>query len=134
MRISDWSSDVCSSDLDPAFRMVGARGGASGNHTIEVSIEGDAKPVLPDRLHQAVRGTKGIEREDRPLAWLDPEHFRVVAPVGHGEHALAIGQPQGFDGNRGGAGCMHRIAPIAGPGASIGGKTTRKGAGGERMG
>src|SRR3546814_2997140 len=29
MRISDWSSDVCSSDLDPAHRRGGGRGGAA---------------------------------------------------------------------------------------------------------
>src|SRR3546814_12583673 len=28
MRISDWSSDVCSSDLDPSERVVGTVGGA----------------------------------------------------------------------------------------------------------
>src|SRR3546814_19134736 len=57
MRISDWSSDVCSSDLDPAVR---GRLGSVGRPvpSIELEIRGDDGHVVgPDEIGEVyVRG------------------------------------------------------------------------------
>src|SRR3546814_7002445 len=83
MRISDWSSDVCSSDLDDAVRC-----GDLGEH---VGI-GDVPPLLPERVAQrqadplahgarvAVR--RGCQRESRQRRAREP--LRVEAGEGIG--------------------------------------------------
>src|SRR3546814_1032433 len=77
MRISDWSSDVCSSDL------VRDRFGAQGKGIGEGGVGGDAEPIRRDRLAQRSGYAEPIERQDRPLARLDPENAARIAAVGH---------------------------------------------------
>src|SRR3546814_19762759 len=56
MRISDWSSDVCSSDLYPVCRHVGKCGGCQLQHV--------AEPALADFVRDRVVG--GLEGQEVP--------------------------------------------------------------------
>src|SRR3546814_10181023 len=56
MRISDWSSDVCSSDLRTRRRRAGTIAKERGRHLAAI-----------DR-HQVEFGTKAAHRDQRPLA------------------------------------------------------------------
>src|SRR3546814_14342855 len=68
MRISDWSSDVCSSDLVLLRRILGELDGAVGapveplrvlldpgmvGRALDGDVEGDLQPVLGGRVRQA---------------------------------------------------------------------------------
>src|SRR3546814_3283382 len=58
MRISDWSSDVCSSDLALSERPVSADAVAFG----EVSLSGEVRPVAHGALRLKEAGKLGFER------------------------------------------------------------------------
>src|SRR3546814_13133661 len=66
MRISDWSSDVCSSDLLDAAPIPGARGAASSEDGAPANPKegGDGKDELPAELKQSadkvIAAVKGI--------------------------------------------------------------------------
>src|SRR3546814_18332558 len=65
MRISDWSSDVCSSDLQRAMTQVQAVEGADADHTA-VGAQGPAFDVAEQLVHRfSVIGMPG-----RRAAWL----------------------------------------------------------------
>src|SRR3546814_1300363 len=131
MRISDWSSDVCSSDLLPAHHALAEKGaaereaveaadepiarpafarmceapvmqldehaldrgvdprigtvrdrfGAQGKDIGEGGVGGDAEPTRRDRLAQRSGYAEPIERQDRPLARLDPEDRTTTRPT-----------------------------------------------------
>src|SRR3546814_17176117 len=71
MRISDWSSDVCSSDLDqPAIEL---------------------RPPVANEAHAGAvpRGALEVDRLDRPAAFRASELLRQVAPF-VGDEAVAI--------------------------------------------
>src|SRR3546814_1020974 len=55
MRISDWSSDVCSSDLD--------------DHRCDVCVIGGGYTGIATALHLAERGYKAIVLEARRIGW-----------------------------------------------------------------
>src|SRR3546814_15667622 len=86
MRISDWSSDVCSTDLDPARRLSPRAG-----HLHDTLAKADAAPlgVFLDRIDLAVvarhifRALAG-QRADKTGVVLE-----VVAPIVK-RHALAV--------------------------------------------
>src|SRR3546814_10410972 len=79
MRISDWSSDVCSSDLsNPTFRVT--TGAAS--YVLRRKPPG---PLLP--------GAHAIEREARVLASLATADFPVPHVHGLCDDAAVIGSP-----------------------------------------
>src|SRR3546814_16421515 len=65
MRISDWSSDVCSSDLefDPAERL---------------RLEARGRGFVGDELQQAAQRTRAIERALRAAQHLDPRDIETV--------------------------------------------------------
>src|SRR3546814_6914255 len=85
MRISDWSSDVCSSDLDTDPRQWDVVGGAA---TTDAWVAGDVHAIgervyynLTHRVYQAVQetGVGNITPPDRdPEYWLDAERQSVV--------------------------------------------------------
>lgn len=79
---------------DPAPAVVGAGRGTGGDNGPEGGVAGDTKPVLPDGFAQRARQMQPIERQNGTLARLHPEDIRVVACIGHREHAMAIGQKQ----------------------------------------
>src|SRR3546814_9924023 len=60
-RISDWSSDVCSSDLDFGVGAVGVVADADKHrrHDQEGHEHDDVVAVVPDRFHDAVAGAAG---------------------------------------------------------------------------
>src|SRR3546814_12697437 len=81
MRISDWSSDVCSSDLgglarqvvlDHAQPLLGVRGVVVGNHrreqagVVRVLAGADADPALPLRVGQVLVG-EGVELDRKSV-------------------------------------------------------------------
>src|SRR3546814_11902977 len=72
MRISDWSSDVCSSDLPGGVNGVGlvGRNGAAGRGKVGEAV-GEAQPVGKGPL---------LARLDRPLG--HPEQADVVVALG----------------------------------------------------
>src|SRR3546814_9420363 len=76
MRISDWSSDVCSSDLH-------------GGHDL---LERDAGHAFPDIGHQVARVVGDVQKVDpraETLAEIDGGNHRGIAtgsPVGDGEY------------------------------------------------
>src|SRR3546814_775900 len=48
MRISDWSSDVCSSDLNNRSRRWNRRGSPVGSHGIKIARPSELTPKLPN--------------------------------------------------------------------------------------
>src|SRR3546814_4284836 len=84
MRISDWSSDVCSSDLVLLRRILGELDGAVGapveplrvlldpgmvGRALDGEVEGDLQPVLGGRVRQAGEVVEVAElRMDRVVA------------------------------------------------------------------
>src|SRR3546814_20568466 len=70
MRISDWSSDVCSSDLGPGRDVVGTDVPVAGQshrawRASEVEVfDPDAADVVADGLDQVCQ-TRSVRREDR---------------------------------------------------------------------
>src|SRR5690606_29421213 len=63
---------------DPAFRVSRPRRCAAGNHAGEIGVAGYPKAILPHGLGQRARTAKAVERNDRPLARLDPVDLLVV--------------------------------------------------------
>src|SRR3546814_7083594 len=65
MRISDWSSDVCSSDLDFGFVIAGDEGGARADlHRAEIAgEEGERVGVGPGFRGNAAFGPVGAQRK-----------------------------------------------------------------------
>src|SRR3546814_18705985 len=100
MRISDWSSDVCSSDLLDAAPIPGARGAASSEDGAPATQKegGDGKDELPAELKQSadqvIAAVEGIT-DTAKLAELDAaEKGRArqsVAEVKRGEVSGAMG-------------------------------------------
>src|SRR3546814_11094826 len=62
MRISDWSSDVCSSDLAPGYRSARDDRGATNNN--------DGQPLQHDRINRT--GTATARGRVRQRAFHDP--------------------------------------------------------------
>ncbi|GGZ93039.1 hypothetical protein GCM10011617_11000 [Novosphingobium arvoryzae] len=79
---------------DPRIVRFASGGGASGHDLGKGGIAGHAEPAPAQRAGQRTRHVQAIERQDRALARFHPEHIRIVARVGHREHAAAIGQHQ----------------------------------------
>src|SRR3546814_17586581 len=83
MRISDWSSDVCSSDLDSAFIR-------RGSHRIgpkSIGFEHEKKPAIP--------------RGRRALIWLREQDLNL-RPSGYEPDELQIGR----------ASCRERVVSV----------------------
>src|SRR3546814_10441057 len=79
MRISDWSSDVCSSDLDEEFHQSLAE--AAGRPAAWRAVE-DAKPQM--------YRVRYLSMEDAtPLAVLVRQHAAIVAAVNDGDGTAA---------------------------------------------
>lgn len=101
---------------DPAFAAAAlARGGASLHDFGKSGVACHRKAAAPQCARQRPRQGEPIERQDRPFARFHPEHFGIVAVVGHRKDAVAIGQHQqaGFDDRRLGR-SMHK-ATLASP-------------------
>src|SRR3546814_6963952 len=85
MRISDWSSDVCSSDLSPARSGFQAE---ALETPFARRVDDIIKHVRGDALPQ--EGFGGAHRLD--LAMLRIEHFERAAPR---EFVIAVDRPEG---------------------------------------
>src|SRR3546814_18329215 len=73
MRISDWSSDVCSSDLWPLSSSVSAHISLPAKHQTETASSVIVQPLRRDRL-----------RIERPLAAPLPERQHVAGIIASG--------------------------------------------------
>src|SRR3546814_15440733 len=98
MRISDWSSDVCSSDLGDGDRLhrQGLALGASLGHREEGALEGEAAVAV-------ARGPLG--KQDKVIACLQPTGHLVAVPRGMpaappDEAGLLPAAPPGPEGTR----------------------------------
>ena len=80
--------------IDPRRRPVAGRLGAQRDHIRKDGVGRDAKTIADDRLFQAARQPKTVERQDRAQPGFDPMDRRVVRPVGHREQPLRIGAEQ----------------------------------------
>src|SRR5690606_742363 len=70
-------------------------------------VAGHSEPVLPDGFGERAGYLEAVERDDCPLAGLDPIELLIVATVGHREDAAAISHQQQVDRNRFGRGGVH---------------------------
>src|SRR3546814_3711439 len=89
MRISDWSSDVCSSDLLDEWRAAAARGHELGNHTLFHQCSGSGEDrdwVAPHRdldTTPAARMRDQVLLANAMLAAIDGRHERTfTVPCG----------------------------------------------------
>src|SRR3546814_3916442 len=71
--------------VDPRIGTVRDRFGAQGKDIGEGGVGGDAEPIRRDRLAQRSGYAEPIERQDRPLARLNPENAARIAAVGRSE-------------------------------------------------
>src|SRR3546814_9283691 len=72
MRISDWSSDVCSSDLKPDLADTERRGdlldeAAKGGGIERPYLDGDAGPGKARHAHQPRLGRPGVRQHEQPV-------------------------------------------------------------------
>ena len=82
---------------DPGFAVIAAPGAsASLHHLGESLVAGHLKAATPQGFCQRARQVKMVERQNRPLFWLDPEHFRIIARVSHRKNPAAIGKQKQF--------------------------------------
>src|SRR3546814_18019891 len=77
MRISDWSSDVCSSDLQPLYRQsaIYARHGVTlSRSTLADWVAGSSQLLRPlvQALHRYVMGGNKVHADDTPVPVLAP--------------------------------------------------------------
>ena len=76
--------------VDPGLLAVGA-GGDDGR---EVAVMGDREFARAKRPPERAREMEAVERNDRPVARLDPEQLIRLAAVGHREDAGGIALEQ----------------------------------------
>src|SRR5258708_38201235 len=76
--------------VDPGFVAVGA----AGDHASEVAVVGDLEPAEANGSPERAREVEAVERNDRPLARLNPEQFVRVAAIGHRENSRRIALKQ----------------------------------------
>src|SRR3546814_3182398 len=99
MRISDWSSDVCSSDLvellddrvDPGVGAVLGRLGAAADDLLEGRVAAHLEVAAADAGAQLARQAEAVERQDAPHVRVDPVQLRIDAALGHRKDADGIG-------------------------------------------
>src|SRR3546814_5459701 len=85
MRISDWSSDVCSSDLGPGLCMVEHEGEALAPR--RGGVARNARILDPDE--PAVGGERGLKLRRQPFPW--PEPVAGVEAVAKGDDQRRVG-------------------------------------------
>src|SRR3546814_1966530 len=93
MRISDWSSDVCSSDLELAG-IVGdqprpARTELARALGVEFFLELIEPAEVGDRIGELARGAAAVRRHDLPEEIMVPEAAAIVADLGRDLRRLA---------------------------------------------
>src|SRR3546814_15805610 len=82
MRISDWSSDVCSSDLDPLLLARDDEEGEDRNHRA-VHRHADRHLVERDAVEQYLHILDAVDRDPRLADVADDAHMvAVIAAVG----------------------------------------------------
>ena len=72
--------------IDPGFGPVGAGDDDGGTG----AVAGDREGAALDGSAKRAGEMEGIERQNRPQAWLDPEQILGIAAVGHREDAGRI--------------------------------------------
>src|SRR6266508_6414630 len=103
----DWSSDVCSSDLERGERQIGDGEGAEGepDHQVAAAAVGDVES--PDALEEAVLEVAGEGEEEGPDQ-RSAEEGRQRHPVGRGRSLTRSARPAQEDEDADGEGRFHR--------------------------
>src|SRR3546814_16362987 len=100
MRISDWSSDVCSSDLWPGredFIRVQLPAGDEADPADRVLIDGAVLANAPFRPAIAALKQRPARREiDRRFIYIDPKPDYKAISIGEPGEAIERGQLPGF--------------------------------------
>src|SRR3546814_13105535 len=88
VRISDWSSDVCSSDRERRRRLGAARAGLAGARCGAAVLlqPGGAQPTDAVAVDQLLPGFQLLERQVPPLA----RFFGGEEPAAHGRYHLRL--------------------------------------------
>src|SRR3546814_6492618 len=116
MRISDWSSDVCSSDLKDRSVVVPETGGPGGQDFLEALL-GDADPVAwPGRSHEDLlpHGLRGVEELEQGLVTVDAQRHEPLtggiqpADDDAGAGRLGVANGEALDGGRTVCPLVHR--------------------------
>ena len=76
--------------VDPGFVPVGA----GQQHLVKCAVAGDREASRSHALGQRAGQMESFQRNDRPVARLDPEDIAGVAAVGHGKDAGGIAPEQ----------------------------------------
>src|SRR3546814_8849520 len=94
MRISDWSSDVCSSDLQHA-----EAGNCEVHSCLLPPLKTLAKtPALPARIPACFRNGKGRQALIYPVRWQRGKPWLRCVAVAEFGHNAADASPPGYDG------------------------------------
>jgi hypothetical protein len=72
--------------VDPGFLTVRT----TPDHAGEIPVAGHLEAIGPKGSAQRARKVESIERDDRPLARLDPEKLGSIAAIRHRENARGI--------------------------------------------
>ena len=81
-------SEHCPFDVgvDPGFLAIGA----GGDYCCKLAVEGDREHARANGTPQRTRQMEAVERQDRPVAWLDPEQLGCITAVRHRENAGGV--------------------------------------------
>ena len=95
--------------VDPGLWSARRARRAQRDYVVERNVGGNAESVRGNCLAQRARRAKGGDRQDRPLARLDPINTLGLAVIGHRKHADRIGAEDELRVERGhrgyGGGC-----------------------------
>src|SRR6266567_7239973 len=80
--------------IDPGARSSGLGRGTAVEHSIEVSIDGDAEAIGAHRAREPTWHVEALDGNDAALLRLDPVERRVVRALRHGKDAAGIGLKQ----------------------------------------
>src|SRR3546814_5395066 len=69
MRISDWSSDVCSSDRNEGSKIMQKKGGRTQDHAADMAAGWRIRPAPPEQRDRRCSGAKPMERSP-PMLYL----------------------------------------------------------------
>src|SRR3546814_17341643 len=108
MRISDWSSDVCSSDLTPSFPSYGKAAAINGAKMVTVPVRQDGAADVDGMLEAATDRTRVVFlcTPNNPTGGL--LSTEAVVRFARGTPQTTVGSDRGSGGREGGRQCGTR--------------------------